>query len=202
MGLNQRTKPPHETSGVAALHVNKTYHTDPGVPICLHENRFFRMMFNGHFHYLDPVRYARGVVMVPVFDNGDFLLVRLRRAPAIGLSLEFPRGGIESGESTTEGAIREMLEETGYVIHPQDVFPLGELAPETATVNGTMSILLVRISASAPEGIPDQNEIHSTHRVSPKELRQQIATGGCIDAMSMAAMSLAMMQGMISPPTE
>lgn len=199
--MKQSTQPIHEASKATALHVNKTYHTDPGVPICLHENRFFRMMFNGHYHYLDPVRYANGVVMVPVFDNGDFLLVRLRRAPAIGMSLEFPRGGIESGESMTVGAIREMLEETGYVIQQDEVFRLGELASETATVNGTMSVCLVRISAGAPVSVPDQNEIDSTLRISPRELRALIASGGCLDAMSIAAMSLAMMQGMIAVPS-
>lgn len=73
-------------------HILKTYKTEKGIPICLHENKFFKMMFNGYFHYLDNVRFGNAVATVPMFENGDLLMVRLRRAPEIGYSLEFPRG--------------------------------------------------------------------------------------------------------------
>ncbi|MEX3983972.1 NUDIX hydrolase [Paraburkholderia sp. EG287A] len=171
-------------------HVVKTYTADRANPICLHENRFFRMMFNGDFHYLDSVKYPRAVVTVPRFSNGDLLLVKLTRAPAIGLSWEFPRGGMEEGESAVQGAKREFHEETGYQVHLQQVRQLGRLAPDSATINSVHDVVLIDIPDDAVQGAFDTREITSTLRVPEDEFRHHILCGDIVDGLTIGAYGL------------
>lgn len=171
-------------------HIVKDYSTEKDVPICLHENRFFRMMFNGRFHYLDAVRYARGAVIVPRYPNGDFLLVQLRRAPVIGLSWEFPRGGLDEGESGPQGAARELGEETGYAVQAESLQYLGRVGPDTATINGTLEVFRVEIEDGATQGAYDTEEIERPRRVCEREFRDHILAGDIVDGITLAAYSL------------
>ncbi|MEU4842409.1 NUDIX hydrolase [Nocardia testacea] len=55
------------------------------------------------------------VVGVAVFRDGKLLVVRRVPGGYLGGMYELPGGGVESGESLTEGAARELFEETGLV---------------------------------------------------------------------------------------
>ena len=169
------------------------YTTEKGVPICLHENRFFRMMFNGYYHYLDPVRYPRGVALVPIFENGDLLMVRLRRAPNIGFSLEFPRGGVDDGESLAEAATRELSEETGYAISADQAQALGRIGADTATLNTTTDVYRVTIPDSALQGAYDVEEIDVPIRISRAQFEAKVRAGEIVDGITLASWALASM---------
>ncbi|HDR9106020.1 NUDIX hydrolase [Paraburkholderia sp. A2RO-4L] len=171
-------------------HVIKTYFAEPAQPVCLHENRFFRLMFNGEYHYLEALKYPRSAIVVPRFANGDLMLVKLKRAPAIGLSWEFPRGGLLQGECPTEGGVRALEEETGYRIDPLGVCHLGRLAPDTATINGTADVLLVDIPDDAARGAFDSKEIVEPLRVPEHEFRGHILSGDIVDGQTIAAYAL------------
>lgn len=179
------------------LHTLKDYSTEKGVPICLHENRFFRMMFNGYFHYLDAVRYGRGVIMLPQFANGDFLMVRQQRAPAIGLSLEFPRGGVDAEETVEQAARRELLEETGYGVRPEDVTLLGDIGADTATLNGVSQAYYLQIADDYPVAEFDSSEIAEVLRITPTEFATKVRQGEVVDGISLAAYALAAVAGVL-----
>lgn len=54
-------------------------------------------------------------IIVPMFDNGDVLMVVQPRVFATrGVLLDFPSGYVESNEDIKEAALRELQEETGY----------------------------------------------------------------------------------------
>ena len=54
-------------------------------------------------------------LVVPIFDNGDVLMVVQPRVFASrGVLLDFPSGYIEENEDTLKAALRELEEETGY----------------------------------------------------------------------------------------
>lgn len=171
-------------------HTLKTYATEKGTPICLHENKFFRMMFNGYYHYLDAVRFGRGVATVPVFENGDLLLVRLRRAPAIGFSVEFPRGGVDADEGYAQAAARELAEETGFHVEAPQLQRLGKLGADTATINGTMEVYRVTIPDSAFQGTYDTEEIDVPMRVSRAQFEEMVREGVIVDGITLAAWTL------------
>lgn len=171
-------------------HTLKQYTTEKGTPICLHENKFFKMMFNGYYHYLDNVRFAKGVASIPVFENGDLLMVRLRRAPNIGFSLEFPRGGVDENESLEKAMVRELSEETGYNISQDKVKCLGKVGPDTATINGTIDVYLVTIDNDILQGKYDKEEIDLPIRVSYKDFKEKVKNGEIIDAITLSSYAL------------
>lgn len=174
------------------LTIIKDYATEKGVPICLHENKFFRFMFNGYYHYLDGVKFAKCVVTVPVFENGDVLVVRLRRAPAIGFSLEFPRGGVDPQEQEALAALRELSEETGYTLPESSATYLGCVGADTATINSTSPVYLVRIPDSAMQGSFDTEEIDTPFRLSREEFVHKIRNCEIVDGLTLAAWALAL----------
>jgi ADP-ribose pyrophosphatase len=56
-----------------------------------------------------------GAVAIPVFENGDLLLIRHYRHPVKKELLELPAGKLDDGEDPLLCAQRELEEETGYV---------------------------------------------------------------------------------------
>jgi len=66
---------------------------------------------NGREHEITTVRHAPSVVLLPMTEQGDVILVRQFRA-SVGRELwELPAGGVEPGESAQDAAIRECEEE-------------------------------------------------------------------------------------------
>jgi ADP-ribose diphosphatase len=60
------------------------------------------------------LRHPGAVVVIPVLQNGCFLLERQFRYPLGRAFIEFPAGKIDAGEDPLRCAIRELEEETGY----------------------------------------------------------------------------------------
>lgn len=61
------------------------------------------------------IRHPGAVVILPMLDDGRFLLERQFRYPLDQVFLEFPAGKIDPGEKPLVCAQRELMEETGYV---------------------------------------------------------------------------------------
>lgn len=60
------------------------------------------------------VVHPGAVAIIPVFSNGDVLLVRQYRHPVRSELWEIPAGKLEPGEDALSCAQRELQEETGY----------------------------------------------------------------------------------------
>jgi ADP-ribose pyrophosphatase len=56
-----------------------------------------------------------GAVVVPLFENGDVLMVRQLRYPLGKHILELPAGKLDKGEEPAKAALRELEEETGWI---------------------------------------------------------------------------------------
>ena len=69
---------------------------------------------NGRRARFNIIEHPGAVAIVPVFDNGDIMLIRQFR-PSIGREIfEIPAGTLEDGESPLQTARREIAEETGH----------------------------------------------------------------------------------------
>ncbi|MCE5180242.1 MAG: NUDIX hydrolase [Betaproteobacteria bacterium] len=69
---------------------------------------------NGKTATREYIVHPGAVVVVPVLDDGDILMVRQFRYPLNRDFYELPAGKIDSGEETLVCGQRELLEETGY----------------------------------------------------------------------------------------
>lgn len=70
-------------------------------------------MPDGRAAVFDLVRHPGAVVILPVDEQGQILLVRQYRVGSGGMMLELPAGTLEPGEPPEECAAREVREETG-----------------------------------------------------------------------------------------
>lgn len=61
------------------------------------------------------IRHPGACAVVPLFENGDTLLLRQYRYAPARMFWEVPAGKIDAGESIDETASRELREETGLV---------------------------------------------------------------------------------------
>jgi ADP-ribose pyrophosphatase YjhB (NUDIX family) len=74
----------------------------------------------GHIAYVNP---RLVVTTIPVTDDGRVILLRRGIEPGYGDWAQ-PGGFLEVDETVTEAAIRETLEETGYLIEPGEIVGL------------------------------------------------------------------------------
>jgi 8-oxo-dGTP pyrophosphatase MutT (NUDIX family) len=72
-----------------------------------------------------PVVRRSAVRLVVIEADGRVLLLQIREPqhPEQGTVWELPGGGIDHAETYLEAALRELVEETGFVVGPGDVGP-------------------------------------------------------------------------------
>ena len=76
------------------------------------------------------MRSFRVTVATVVADQGRFLMVEERDKQSLQMVYNQPAGHLETGESIVQGAIRETLEETGYVVSPLGIVSVGLYRPK------------------------------------------------------------------------
>ena len=126
---------------------------------------------------------------MPLINNAKFILISQQRVPSLGLSLEFPRGGVDPNESRECAVLRELKEKTGAVMVDSVQF-LGEIYPETATLNCGIQVYLAKISIEAVYSPEDFNEIQSVSVLSEQWLKEKIKNGTIKDGITCAAYAL------------
>lgn len=75
---------------------------------------YFRNPRTDQMIYREHVLAGNAAIIVPVTDDGNFIMIREPRTPIRLKVLAFPAGMIEKGETPEVAALRELEEETGY----------------------------------------------------------------------------------------
>ncbi|PSV24771.1 ADP compounds hydrolase NudE [Photobacterium sp. GB-27] len=82
------------------------------------------------------------VLIVPVTEQGDLLLIREYSAGTERYELGFPKGLIDEGETPTEAANRELKEEIGFGAH--QLQPLKEVILAPSYFSSRMTLFLAQ----------------------------------------------------------
>jgi ADP-ribose pyrophosphatase len=139
----------------------------------------------------DIVRHPGSVVIIPITDAGEIVLVRQYR-PAIGrYAWELPAGSLKPGEDPAAAAIRECHEEIGLV--PAVMEPLGAFFPTPGYCDEEMRFYRatgLREPRGDESAQPDEDEDIETRAFAPAAIKTMIATGGIIDLKTVAALAL------------
>lgn len=138
------------------------------------------------------VRHPGSVVILPVTDGGDIVLVRQYR-PAIGRwAWELPAGSLQPGEDVARAAARECQEEIGLI--PSQLTRLGTFYPTPGYCDEAMTIfqatgLRTPTAADAPAH-QDEDEDIEARSFTRAAIEAMIADGTVIDLKTVAGLSL------------
>jgi ADP-ribose pyrophosphatase len=135
------------------------------------------------------VQSADYVTMVPVTAGGELVLVRQHRPAVDRMTLEFPSGHLEDGETPEAAARRELLEETGYAAGT--VEPLGCLFPDVGRLGNRLWCFFSR--DLTPAGAPAEPGVETVLYRQP--VGELLACDAFNHALNLAALLLAVGRG-------
>ncbi len=151
---------------------------------------------NDHETRIDLVIHSGAVTLIPIGENGSIWFVRQYRHATGGHLLELPAGTLEPGEDPASTAARESREEIGMA--PGQLDHLGGFYLAPGYSNEYMHVFLA--TDLQPDALaPDPDELIEIEKLTPQEVRTQIADGGFQDAKTLACLQLAeAMHGILS----
>jgi len=119
-------------------------------------------------------RAAVAVALVDAGDGGAALLLTLRAAGLRAHSSQWalPGGRCDAGETPVAAALRELHEELGLELKPDDV--LGQL-DDYPTRSGYLITPVVTWAADSANLIPNPAEVRSVHRIALTDIEQSDA---------------------------
>lgn len=147
---------------------------------------------SGHVLRAEIIRHPGSVVLVPVTDAGELLLVRQYRHAIGAWAWELPAGSLKPGEAPDGAAARECQEEVGLI--PSELTRLGAFFPTPGYCDEKMTFYLAaglrRPGASDAPAHPDDDEDIEVRAFPVETVRAMIASGAIIDMKTVAALAL------------
>lgn len=126
----------------------------------------------------------RAVAIVPLFANGDILLVGQFRYPLQEYHWELPMGGAPEEESTLIYAQRELKEETGFSAQNWKLFLTMHLSPSITQEQG---FTYLATDLQEGERALEETEDIVVKRLPFEQVFQQVMKGEITNAMTVAS---------------
>ena len=133
------------------------------------------------------VSHPGGVVIIPITNDGLFVLVEQYRYAVGQKLLEFPAGRLNPPEDTMKAALRELREETGYTT--ENIKFLGHIFTAPGFCSEKLFIYLAN-DLIPGELDTDEDEFVKPIHLSPEELKSKILNGEICDAKTIAGLGL------------
>jgi ADP-ribose pyrophosphatase len=128
------------------------------------------------------------VNIIPLTDDGQVVLIRQFRHGTRDVTLEVPGGVIEADETPERAAVRELVEETGYV--PERVKTLGFVHPNPAIQGNRSYTFLAEGCRLTTEPRPDSFEFIEVLLCPLSEIPALIRSGEISHSLIVAAFAL------------
>ena len=138
------------------------------------------------------IRHPGSVVIVPVTDAGDIILVRQYRHAIGRLAWELPAGSLKPGEDVDRAAVRECHEEIGLI--PSSIVRIGSLFPTPGYCDEEMHFFrasgLRKPGTSDDEAHQDEDEDIEPQPFAVATVRAMISSGEIVDMKTVAGLAL------------
>lgn len=146
---------------------------------------------NGEEHEVAIVRHNPSVVIVPIRDDGQVILIRQYRASVDRELWEVPAGRVDTGESPEEAAARECEEEIGLV--PRKLERIRGLFPAPGFCDE--ELIFFRVSDLAPPAPdstrkPDEDEDIQAQPYPIAAAKAMVTSGQIVDLKTAYALTL------------
>lgn len=109
-------------------------------------------------------------VAICVELEGKFLFVKQLRYGIMQNMTEFPCGIVEDDENPRDTIVRELKEETGYEVHPDDVVFLGKRAANPAFMTNYMHYFYINLDFLDKSECYEGDVKHNTFRITRQNL--------------------------------
>jgi ADP-ribose pyrophosphatase len=144
-------------------------------------------------HHLDAeiIRHPGSVVIIPVADSGEIILVKQYRHAIGRWAWELPAGSLKPGEDVEAAARRECQEEIGLVA--TSMRKLGAFFPTPGYCDEEMSFYEatgLRAPRADEEAHADEDEDIEAQPFSRARIAEMIASGEVIDLKTVAGVAL------------
>lgn len=150
------------------------------------------LMPNGREVDLDVVRHPRSVVLLPMKDADQLVMVRQYRYPIDRWIWELPAGSLDPDERPEHAAARECREETGF--HPRRVELVATFYPTPGYCNELMMFFrLSELQDAAGSGfhdVKDEDEALTVGVFSVREARDLLQRGEIQDMKTAVGLGL------------
>jgi ADP-ribose pyrophosphatase len=143
----------------------------------------------------EVIEHPGAVIILPVTNEKNLLMVHQFRHPINQFTLEFPAGTLESGEEPELCAKRELQEEANVVASEWQ--SLGILHPMPGLGN-EVQYLFFATGLSKKQGQTDPGEVIEQRELSIPEFEALIADGLVTDAKTIATFCRAKIRGLLS----
>lgn len=138
------------------------------------------------------IRHPGSVVLIPVTDTGEIVLVRQYRHAIGRWAWELPAGSLKAGEEPASAAVRECHEETSLI--PQSVEALGSFFPTPGYCDEEMHFYQATGLRTPMDGDPaahrDADEDIKTAAFSISTIRTMIERREIVDMKTVAGLAL------------
>jgi ADP-ribose pyrophosphatase len=146
-------------------------------------------MPNGRDVTVDIVRHARSVVLLPVPNPGQIVLIRQYRYAVNRWLWEVPAGSVDPGEEPEAAARRECHEEIGQL--PETVVRLAALLPTPGYCNEEMVFFrLSGLTVPDQPAEPDEDEDIEPRTFAIAEARDMVRRGEIVDMKTVVGLGL------------
>jgi ADP-ribose pyrophosphatase len=142
--------------------------------------------------HAEIVRHPGSVVLVPMTESGDLVLVRQYRHAIGRLAWELPAGSLKPGEDIERAAVRECHEEIAMI--PSQIARLGSLFPTPGYCDEEMHFFkatgLRTPGAADAQAHQDDDEDIEAQPFPLSTVRAMIASGEIVDMKTVAGLAM------------
>ncbi|OOE44287.1 NUDIX hydrolase [Salinivibrio kushneri] len=149
---------------------------------------------DGQYHAHHVVRHPGAVVVLPLSDAGNILLLKQFRPAINQWIIEAPAGTLEAKEPPRDAAKRELEEETGYVATRWHFLGIAHPVPGFCD---EVQYFYIAQALTSTETQLDDDEFIEPYWVSPSQLQALVANGQITDTKTCAIILRALCNGLI-----